>query len=348
MENIGIVQTYPEIDIIVPTPDSIRNRLFVIINQNEKRMTPMDENRAAYLAKKLLELLNDNPDGISPPLHAILDLRKRIGELTSQEAKTDSSGREKFNSIVTDVARVLVGASLVSKERGNTWKLTSDGASVLADIKDDQHLWAEAQRRNINFTAVTQGATPEQPPASENTELPHAPAEFEQLSGRGWREFYEVASAEADKHISRYLHDIDAHRFETIVSTLLKAMGYHIQFSAPEHGKDGGVDLIACLDPFGVSSRRLKVQCKRWKGNIGIAAVKSFVANVGEAEVGVLVCLGGYTQDVEMWVKAQPRHITLVNEVQLIDLWTTHYGKMSEQDRKIFPLMPKFMLTPTD
>jgi restriction system protein len=60
---------------------------------------------------------------------------------------------------------------------------------------------------------------------------------------------------------------------QDLVAGLLKALGYHIEWVSPP-GKDGGIDIIAHIDPLGTRPPRIKVQVKGGSQRIDLQTPK--------------------------------------------------------------------------
>lgn len=123
-------------------------------------------------------------------------------------------------------------------------------------------------------------------------------------------------------------------------------MSYHVSWVSPP-GKDGGVDILAWPDPLGTRPPRIKVQVKRQQQAVSIDGLRSFMAVLGEDDVGLFVCTGGFTKDAEFEARTQEkRRVTLINLDKLFDLWVEHYDKLTDQARRRLPLRPIRFLSP--
>jgi restriction system protein len=109
------------------------------------------------------------------------------------------------------------------------------------------------------------------------------------------------------------------------------------------------VDIVAHTDPLGLHSPRIKVQVKRkTTERVNKDALKSFIANLGDDDVGIYVTLMGFTKDAEDFARSQERRkITLVDRDKLVDLWIQFGTKLDERARQRFPLSPIYFLTPS-
>jgi restriction system protein len=125
-------------------------------------------------------------------------------------------------------------------------------------------------------------------------------------------------------------------------------MGHHISWVAPP-GKDGGVDIIAHTDPLGLQGPRIKVQVKRLVGlRVDTDGLKSFMANLGDDDVGLFVTLAGFTKDAAAYARSQERRkITLIDLERLVDLWIEFSSKLDDRARQRLPLTPIHFLTPS-
>ena len=75
--------------------------------------------------------------------------------------------------------------------------------------------------------------------------------------------------------------------------------------------------------------------------------LRSFMALLGDSDVGLFVCTGGFTKDAATEARTQEkRRITLIGLDTLFDLWVEHYGKLTDQARRRLPLRPIQFLSP--
>ncbi|HKB05347.1 MAG TPA: restriction endonuclease, partial [Gemmataceae bacterium] len=126
----------------------------------------------------------------------------------------------------------------------------------------------------------------------------------------------------------------------------LRAMGYHVSWVSPP-GKDGGIDNLAWSDPLGTRPPRIKVQVKRVGQNVTVDGLRSFMALLGDDDVGLFVTTAGFTKDAEEEARTQEkRKVTLVNLEKLFDLWVEYYGRLDDEARRRLPLRPINFLAP--
>ena len=90
-------------------------------------------------------------------------------------------------------------------------------------------------------------------------------------------------------------------------------MGYHVGWIAPP-GKDGGVEILAFTDPLGTRTPRIKVQVKRQQQKVAVDGLRSFLALLGNDDVGIFVNAGGFTKDASDEARSQTtRRVTLID-----------------------------------
>lgn len=126
-------------------------------------------------------------------------------------------------------------------------------------------------------------------------------------------------------------------------------MGYHVLWVAPP-GPDRGIDMIAHTDPLGTTSPRIKVQVKRTpETKISVQEVRSFMAVIGDQDVGIYMAAGGFTSEAEREARSQEkRRLTLVDLNRLVELWIEHFPRMDDSDRQRLPLKAIYFLAPSE
>jgi restriction system protein len=124
-------------------------------------------------------------------------------------------------------------------------------------------------------------------------------------------------------------------------------MGYHVSWNAPP-GPDKGIDIVAHNDPLGTSAPRIKVQVKRLADKIIVDGLRSFMAVLGEQDVGLFVSTGGFTSEAESEARTkETRKLTLLDLEKLVDLWVINYEKIEDSDKQLLPLKPVYYLAPS-
>jgi len=178
------------------------------------------------------------------------------------------------------------------------------------------------------------------------SETPSQDSETEEAPEKEVSITYEQAEEVAWSEIREHLGSMNPYEFQDLVAELLEAMGYHSAWVAPK-GKDGGIDILVHKDPLGATLPRIKVQVKRMQTTVSVDGLRSFMAVLGDDDVGIFVNLAGFTRDAEIEARTQEkRRITLIDQERLVDLWIEHYAELEETARRRLPLKPIYFLSP--
>jgi restriction system protein len=285
--------------------------------------------RQGELIRGVFGILLDAPEGLAAAA-VLRELEKRIPP-TPFEASTYPSrpNTRRYEKFVRFSTIGPVKAGWLVKERG-TWTLTEDGRAALTKYPDPDQFQAEANRLYRVWRR-------EQPAAEEpEAEAPAATAgSLEEAEEAAWAE------------IREYVGTMPPYDFQELVAALLKAMGYHVAWVAPP-GPDQGIDIIAHSDPLGTTGPRIKVQVKRHaETKVNADGLRSFMAVLGQEDVGIFVSVAGFTSEAEREARTQERRrITLLDLDHLVELWIAHFDRLEYEARQLLPLRPIYFLAP--
>lgn len=277
-----------------------------------------------------MEILMDKPDGMRAQ-EALNALQQKVQLTEYEKGQFASGGGIRFEKIVRFATIDLVKAGWLVKEKG-LWTVTEDGKKAYHQYKEPDHFYRTAQKlyREWRLSQVENLDVEVEKKVDEN----RAAVTYEEAEEQAWGE------------IQEYLQNMNPYDFQKLVASLLKAMGYHVTWVAPP-GKDGGVDVLAWNDPLGTKPPRIKVQVKREQTAINVSVLRSFMALLGDNDVGIFVCTGGFTRDSQEEARTQQsRQVTLIDLERLFELWVEHMGKLDEEARDLFPLKPIYFLSP--
>jgi len=225
-------------------------------------------------------------------------------------------------------------AGWLVKEKG-IWSVTDAGKRAYSMFRDPEEFYNQACKLYQQWKATqpdAEPATDEEP--EDETSGKAASITFEQAEEQAWGE------------IEQYLAGLNPYDFQDLVACLLRAMSYHVSWVAPP-GRDGGIDILAWSDPLGTRPPRIKVQVKRQQQKVNVDGLRSFMALLGDDDVGLFVSVGGFTKDAEDEARIQEkRKVTLVSLERLFDLWVEYYGKLDDDARRKLPLRPIYFLAP--
>jgi restriction system protein len=296
------------------------------------RMAEITRRRTGEFLRALFDILLGQPDGMQAR-DAIAALQSRL-TLSAYEKGDYASGGMRFNKIVRFATVDCVKAGWLFKQKGR-WTVTKEGVQALKQFPDPEAFYKEAVRLYHEW----QASLPESDIEAEDDPETERGAKavsftFEQAEEQAWAE------------IAQYLRSMNPYDFQDLVASLLRAMGYHIAWVAPP-GKDGGIDILAWSDPLGTRPPRIKVQVKRVAQNISVDGLRSFMAVLGEDDVGLFVTTSGFTRDAQDEARTQQkRKVTLVDLERLFDLWVEHYAQLDDSARRRLPLQPIHFLAP--
>jgi restriction system protein len=296
-------------------------------------MAQITQHRYGEFLRKLFELLAKQPDGMlaREAIHAL----ESHFTLTDYENGEYESGGRRFDKMIR-FCHGRHGKGRVDGEDKGRWTLTDEGRAAWTTYKDPE-VFAKKALQLYNEWRKSQVATEAddaEPEDGEKATEKQVSVTFEQAEEQAWNE------------IASYLQGMPPYDCQELVASLLRAMSYHVSWIAPP-GKDGGTDILAWSDPLGTRPPRIKVQVKRQVDKVNVSGLRSFMAILGEDDVGLFVCTGGFTKDAEDEARTQEkRKVTLVDLERLFDLWVQFYAKLEEPSRRRFPLRPIHFLAP--
>lgn len=294
-------------------------------------MAEASNKRQGELVRGLLEILAKQPDGL-PAREALARLAVAVPPNAYEERRlAQVAGRAPLREVCPLLHHRPRQGWLAPKTAG-TWSVTERGLEALKKYPDPESFtresgklyraWRKANPKDDGLTAVAEA------------ELEDDAQAFS----------VEEAKEGAWEQVNAYLHAMPPYDFQELVAGLLKAMGYHVAWVSPP-GADGGMDIVAYTDPLGASGPRIKVQVKRLDSKVTADNLRSFMAVVGDQDVGIFVALGGFTRDAESEARRQEkRKLTLIDALSLYELWVQHLQRVPEEYRQLLPLTPVYYL----
>jgi restriction system protein len=286
--------------------------------------------RVGELERGVFKILLDHPDGL--PAKELLERLESIVPPTEFEKSEypKRPGVRRFEKIVRFATIAPVKAGWLIKSKGR-WIATDEGRKAYERIQDPEKFEREAGRLYKQWEASRPDTA-----AEVGDEGPDITSTFEEAEEAAWTE------------IENYMQNMPPYDFQNLVAALLRAMGYHVSWIAPP-GPDKGMDILAHTDPLGTSVPRIKVQVKRRADKISADGLRSFMAILGDQDVGIFVSTGGFTADASSEARTQERRkVTLIDSEKLFDLWVENYDKIEESDKRLLPLKPVYYLAPTE
>ena len=299
-------------------------------------MAEITRKRVGELQRGVFKVLLEHPDGL--PAKEVIQRLEKVVALTPFE-QSDYPNRpnvRRFDKMVRFATIAPVKAGWLVKSKGR-WSLTEEGKQAYEKHPNPETFYNEALRLYRQWAE----SQPEEETIDIGESMRHANAP-------GAATTLEEAEESAWAEVEQHLQSMPPFDFQSLVAALLRAMGYHVSWVAPP-GPDKGIDIIAYNDPLGTKMPRIKVQVKRRADKVTVDGLRSFMAVLGEQDVGIFVSAGGFTSDAETEARTQEsRKITLLDLEKLFDLWVQHYDKLSESDKGLLPLRPVHYLAPSE
>jgi restriction system protein len=296
-------------------------------------MAEITRERQGQMVRKAFEILNEHPEGL-PAREVIARVERDLGLTPFESSHYPTNPRvRRFDKIIRFSTIAAVKAGWLVKEKGR-WTLTEAGQAAYRQFRDPESFMRESVRL---YRAWRRDQPPDESEADElDSETPGAATTLEEAEENAW--------AEIEAHLGK----LNPYDFQELVAGLLNGMGYHVSWVAPA-GPDKGVDIIAHKDPLGVERRRIKVQVKRRADKVSVVEVRSFMAVLGDEDVGIFVTTAGFTGDAENEARLQEkRRIMLLDAKRLFDLWVQHYEQVPEEKRRLLPLRTVRFLAPDE
>jgi len=293
--------------------------------------------RQGELVRGVFAVLRDQPEGMQAA-EVIAEVERLIPPTEFEnDVYPNNPTFRRYPKILRFSTIPAVKAGWLVKENGR-WSLTEEGRRAYEAFSSP----ADFMRESARLYRVWK----HQQPADGDGES-GGDDEPEDAGGEDSAIALEEAVEAAATAIRTYLATMPPYDFQNLVGALLKAMGYYVLWDAPP-GPDQGIDLIAYTDPLGAKIPRIKVQVKRQiDTKIAVDGVRSFMAVLGDQDVGIYVSAGGFTSEAQREARAQERRsLTLIDLDRLIRLWIEHYDRMDDADRLRLPLKPVYFLAP--
>lgn len=218
-----------------------------------------------------------------------------------------------------------VVAGYIVKKNGQ-WFLTPEGEEamkngaeyVMQTANDIYHKWDAARKQ------TAEDITPED---AETTNVSkEILVNLEELEDRG------------HTGIQDFIRTKGPYEYQDMVAALLRAMGYYTPFIAPK-GKDGGIDIVAYVDPLGAQTPRIKVQVKHKPDTpIPAADVRALLGVLKAGDIALFVTSGTFSSDARSTALNSKEYVRIIDGDEFIDMWQQYYDKMTDEDKNMLPL----------
>lgn len=287
-------------------------------------MPEITRRRTGELVRGVFQVLQPHADGL--PAKEVLIRIAAIVPPTEFEAQTYPKHPDvrRYEKTIRFSTIPAVKAGWLIKDKGQ-WIVSDEGRKAFQQFTDPERFMREAVRLYRQWAS-------EQPIKEDDDE--EETEEATEIAATNLEEAEETAWGE----IESYLAEMSPYDFQELVAGLLRGMGYHVIWVSPP-GPDRGLDVLAHLDPLGITGPRIKVQVKRRADRIDVEGIRSFMSTLADSDVGLFVSTGGFTKSAEDEARRQERRrIMLIDLKRLFDLWVEHYLKIPEDKRRLLPL----------
>lgn len=216
-------------------------------------------------------------------------------------------------------------AGFILKKNG-IWYLTQEGEAVLPQGEISVMEQANAAYRKWK---------------SEQDDVTNSDAKDVEEDDEATKEIIvniEQLEVSALEGITDYIKKKNPYEFQDMVAALLRAMGYHTPFIAPK-GKDGGIDIVAYVDPLGAQTPRIKVQVKhRPDSAIPASDVRALLGVLKTGDIALFMTSGTFSPDARNTALNSKEYIRIIDGDEFVDMWQQYYDKMSDEDKNMLPL----------
>lgn len=265
---------------------------------------------------------------------AILEAIKKEVAFTEWELeKYESNNQYRWITIFYFYTIDCVKAGFVVKKKG-IWYLTEEGEKAMK--KGPVQLFELANKGYRKWDKARKQDKPDDEELEED--LPQLrKANIEDLENQ------------AMTGIKEYIYSLNPYEFQSLVSTLLDAMGYHIAFDAPR-GPDGGIDIIAYNDPLGTKAPRIVVQVKHHPNtSVSPDLIRSLGGTLQRStDVGIFVTSGTFSKRAIQEARSFSKHIELIDIERFIELWQEYYKNLTDEKKNKLPLHSIYFLGEVD
>ena len=169
--------------------------------------------------------------------------------------------------------------------------------------------------------------------------------EMKSDKGQAQKALLDQYEEDANNGLRNFIIQKNPYEFQDLAACLLDAMGYHISNVSPR-GPDGGIDIIAYIDPLGTKQPRIIVQVKhRPNDSVSSDEIQKLSGTLKRnTDVGIFVTSGQFSKPAIKEARDSREHIELIDFDRFISLWVEYYNKMNDEQKNMLPLHPIYFL----
>ena len=220
----------------------------------------------------------------------------------------------------------LVKAGWLEKTKNGRWTITPAGRKACLRYSDSQEFF------EMSIHLFQEWKTNENKRLAQFTSDP-----FNNAQEFSWAQ------------IRQYLELMDAGDIRIIVAALLRALGCHIAWTAPNQEDNNPIDMVGALDPLGIKSPRIAVHIENNSVVSTTEDIDMFSQALDPSDVGIFFSFGGFSDGLhEFSIQNKQPSIRLIDLERFVDLWVENQDKIDPVAFSKFPLRPIHFLALPD
>ena len=267
----------------------------------------------------ILDALRDLGGSASPRevKAAVLD---KIDVPESERLRTLKSGQNAVENEIAWARDYLRRLGFIDGSVQGVWRLTKGGASTHLTLDEARQL------RTGVYQAIRKKVV------AEGSEI-FVPTENEPP--------IDLEPQEENGTLIQAIYALSPSGFEKMCKRVLREAGFS-EVDVTRDGPDGGIDGRGILQINELVSFRVMFQCKRYKGSVGVDAIRNFQAALqGRADKGIILTTGTFTRDAEREASREGgMPVELVDGERLVALMQRL--QLGVRPRTVYDVDPKF------
>ena len=284
--------------------------------------TDLPEGRIQQILKYVIELLWFSPDGLFTS-----EIFKYLRETISFSSLESSPYPfapfiPRYEAVVRVGTTPMVKAGWMEKTKNGRWYITNEGRKAFNQYHDANSFFEASIKIFHEWKLKESGRI-----AQFNVNP------FLQADELAWSQ------------IKQYFELLDIRDIRTIVASLLKALGCHIESIVPYMKEDNLIDLVCTLDPLGFKKPRLVVHISNNNVVSSSDDIARFASFLNPEDIGLFVSFGGFDQPKYEYVSDKTSVVRRIDLAGFVELWKQNYNKIDREGQDKLPLLPVYFLS---
>jgi predicted Mrr-cat superfamily restriction endonuclease len=145
--------------------------------------------------------------------------------------------------------------------------------------------------------------------------------------------------------IERYFQVLDIKDIRILVTSLLKALDCHIQWTGPVTANDS-MEMLCSMDPLGIKSPHLHIHITKRCQKTSMEDLTTYIHDLESSSIGIYFSFGGFEEGVKEYALNQKKPtLRLIDLEGFVELWVENIKKIDQEGYAKFPLRPVHFLT---